>query len=131
MPEESAVVADNSPVPALLTDNTEGQYGKGTISQIAWSPDGKFIVAGGSAGIRFYTSDTLEEIRFIPTDFLITVSLLAPMGNCSRVVVLIKASLVELIGVDSARGGARIILSNFGMWRLAICRQRSKLDLAM
>ena len=29
-------------------------FGKGTISQIAWSPDGTFIAAAGSAGIYFY-----------------------------------------------------------------------------
>ena len=56
-------------------------YGKGTISQILWSSDGKFIVAGGSDGIRFYTSDTLEEIRYIPTDYLVTSIALSPDGK--------------------------------------------------
>ena len=76
---------DIPPAPTLSTDGAgvpvSPQYGKGTISQIAWSPDGKFIVAGGSAGIHLYTAGTLEEIRFIPTDFLITSVAFSPDGK--------------------------------------------------
>lgn len=57
------------------------EFGKGTISQIAWAPGGSFIAAGGSAGIRFYNAETLREIRFIPTDFLITSVAFSPDGK--------------------------------------------------
>jgi WD40 repeat protein len=55
--------------------------GKGTISQLAWSQFGTIIAVGGSEGIRLYTADTLEEIRFIPTDYLITTIAFSPDGT--------------------------------------------------
>ncbi|MBT3337034.1 MAG: PQQ-binding-like beta-propeller repeat protein [Anaerolineae bacterium] len=57
------------------------QFGIGIISQIAWSPDGKFIVASGSAGIHFHDAETLQQIRFIPTNYLITSIAFSPDGK--------------------------------------------------
>ena len=56
-------------------------FGKGTISDLVWSPDGATIVVSGSTGIRFYAADTLEETRFIPADFLITSLAFNPDGK--------------------------------------------------
>ena len=56
-------------------------FGKGTISQLAWSEYGTIIAVSGSEGIRLYTADTLEEIRFIPTDYLITSIAFSPDGT--------------------------------------------------
>ena len=39
------------------------------------------IAVSGSAGIRFYSADTLEEICFIPTNFLITSIAFSPDGK--------------------------------------------------
>ena len=55
--------------------------GKGTISGLAWSPDGTRIAISGSTGIRLYSAETLEEIRFMPTDFLITSVAFSPDGR--------------------------------------------------
>jgi len=56
-------------------------FGKGTISQAAWSKFGTIIAVGGSQGIRLYPADTLQEIRFIPSDHLITSIAFSPDGT--------------------------------------------------
>ncbi len=75
------------PIPpsVSLTDaakiHFEQEFGKGTISQIAWSPDGEEIVAGGSTGIHFYDAQSLQAIRYIPTEHLITSVAFSPDGK--------------------------------------------------
>jgi len=56
-------------------------FGKGTITQLEWSQFGRIIAIGGSEGVRLYTADTLEEIRFIPTEYLITSITFSPDGT--------------------------------------------------
>ena len=47
-------------------------FGNGTVSQLAWSPDGKQIAAVGSTGVRFYDVEKLKETLYMPTPYLLT-----------------------------------------------------------
>jgi WD40 repeat protein len=42
-------------------------WGKGRIEQLAYSPDGKILAVGTTAGVWLYDSETLAELRFINT----------------------------------------------------------------
>jgi WD40 repeat protein len=42
-------------------------WGKGRISQVAYSPDGKVLAVGTAAGIWLYNAETQEQLRFIET----------------------------------------------------------------
>ena len=48
-----------------LPEGAVGRLGKGTINDIAFSPDGSLFVVAGSAGIWFYDADTGEELAFL------------------------------------------------------------------
>ncbi|MBN1976780.1 MAG: PD40 domain-containing protein [Anaerolineae bacterium] len=41
--------------------------GEGTVSALAWSPDGKWMAMGGSLGIHLYDATTLQESRYVET----------------------------------------------------------------
>lgn len=45
------------------------RLGKGTISQAAYSPDGKLLAVAGSLGIYLYDAQTLEELSITETSF--------------------------------------------------------------
>jgi WD40 repeat protein len=77
----------------------EQEFGKGTISQIAWSPDGKVIVAGSSTGVHFYDAESLQAIRYIPAEYLITSVAFSPDGK------------------TLATGSADIVFSRRAYWR--------------
>ena len=58
----------------LFTDSAVGnlfpkqptvRLGKGTISQIAYSPDGKLLGAAGSIGVWLYDAATMKEVGFL------------------------------------------------------------------
>lgn len=42
-------------------------WGKGRIEQLAYSPDGKTLAVGTTAGVWLYDAETLAELRFINT----------------------------------------------------------------
>ena len=48
------------------------RLGKGTISEIVYSPDGKLLVVAGSIGLHVYEADSLVEIEYIETNFLLS-----------------------------------------------------------
>ncbi|MBT3322688.1 MAG: hypothetical protein HN392_10435 [Anaerolineae bacterium] len=85
-PTALAYIAPSPISPSILPPDSidieiSSLFGKGTVSQVIWSPDGRIIAVGGAAGIRFYRSDTFEEIRFIPADYLITSIVFSPDGK--------------------------------------------------
>jgi len=41
------------------------RFGRGTIQDIAYSPDGRILAVGGSLGVWLYHADTLEPIRLL------------------------------------------------------------------
>ena len=43
------------------------QWGRGTVNNLAWSPDGATFAVASSLGIYLYDAETLQEIRFIDT----------------------------------------------------------------
>ena len=45
------------------------RWGSGTIEEIAWSPDGNWLAAGGSIGVHVYDLHSLEVVTFIETDY--------------------------------------------------------------
>ena len=54
-------LAAGNPFPKQPT----ARLGKGTISQIAYSPDGKLIGAAGSIGVWLYDAETMDEVGFL------------------------------------------------------------------
>lgn len=74
-PTFSPVLA-GTPVPLpqepITPDNVDqiqqlAMWGKGRIEQLAYSPDGKILAVGTTAGVWLYDAETLAELRFINT----------------------------------------------------------------
>jgi WD40 repeat protein len=62
MPVGSAVIS-----PANARQLTEiAQWGKGTPTELAFSPDGHWLAVASTAGLTLYDARTLAEQRFIP-----------------------------------------------------------------
>jgi WD40 repeat protein len=63
------------PPPLVIEPSNAGnvrplaRLGKGTISQAAYSPDGKLLAVAGSLGIYLYDAQTLEELSLTETSF--------------------------------------------------------------
>jgi WD40 repeat protein len=60
------------PQEPITPDNVDqirelAMWGKGRIEQLAYSPDGKILAVGTTAGVWLYDADTLAELRFINT----------------------------------------------------------------
>ena len=49
----------------LFPTRPTARLGKGTISQIAYSPDGKLFGAAGSIGVWLYDAETMKEVGFL------------------------------------------------------------------
>lgn len=74
------------PVAAISPQNagqvTElARFGKGSINQVAYSPDGKLFAVGSSKGVYFYDASTLSELRFIATSIGVQSVAFAPDGQ--------------------------------------------------
>lgn len=62
--------------PSLLSISPENasrvtqlaRWGKGTVTQVAYSPDGRLLAVASSLGVYLYDAETLEEVRFIECD---------------------------------------------------------------
>jgi WD40 repeat protein len=57
------------------------QWGKGTVNQVAYSPDGKLFAVASSIGIYLYNPGTLSQIRLIETMDPVTHIAFSPDGN--------------------------------------------------
>jgi len=95
------------PLPAapITPDNVDqlrqlAMWGKGRIEQLAYSPDGKILAVGTTAGVWLYDADTLAELRFINTGNF--VGSLAFTGDGTKLVVDIGASTVSIWDVATA-----------------------------
>ena len=60
----------NEPITPANVDRLQqlAMWGKGRISQLAYSPDGKLLAVGTTAGVWLYDAGTLELLRFIQTN---------------------------------------------------------------
>ena len=56
-------------------------FGKGSLNDIAWSPDGTLLAFGTSAGVYLYESHTLEPLHDIKTGFSVTALAFSPGGE--------------------------------------------------
>jgi len=76
------LTASPEATPTLIPFGTEIlRLGDGILYQIAYSPDGKTLVAATSIGIQFYDAISLEKIRFIPTESPISSIAFSPDGD--------------------------------------------------
>jgi len=60
-------------VAAISPDNAAqvvqlARWGKGTVNEVAHSPDGTLLAVASSLGIYLYDAQTLAEVRFIETE---------------------------------------------------------------
>jgi len=55
--------------------------GKGTLNDIAWSPDGTLLAFGTSAGVYLYDGHTFEALRDIKTGYSVTALAFSPAGD--------------------------------------------------
>jgi WD40 repeat protein/serine/threonine protein kinase len=56
-------------------------WGKGTINEAVLSPDGKIIALASSLGVYLLNGQTLEEIKWIKTDYQVTTLVISPDGK--------------------------------------------------
>ena len=84
------VTLAGTPAPApsvVITADTADQvvqlarWGKGSILQTAWSPDGKWLAVGTMIGIYIYEPYYLAEKFFLPTPFPISCVAISPDGT--------------------------------------------------
>ena len=57
------------------------RWGKGTVKEIALSPDGRLLAVASSLGIYLYDAETLREVRFIETDARVNSVAFSPDGQ--------------------------------------------------
>lgn len=57
------------------------RWGRGTVNEIAWSPDGKHIAVASSIGIYLYDPDTLKQSHFIETTYNVNSVAFSPDGR--------------------------------------------------
>ncbi|HRO25044.1 MAG TPA: hypothetical protein PLR07_12205, partial [Promineifilum sp.] len=74
------------PTTAVIVLENAGQVeqlkilGKGTVGDIAFSPDSRTLAVGGSIGIHLYNAATLTERAYIPSDSWILCVAFSPDG---------------------------------------------------
>ncbi|MGC8947394.1 MAG: WD40 repeat domain-containing protein, partial [Anaerolineae bacterium] len=72
---------------AALSPENAGQvaqlarWGKGTVNQVAFSPDGRLLAVASSLGVYLYDAETLEEIRFLESPAWVTSVAFSPDGR--------------------------------------------------
>ena len=57
------------------------RWGRGTIKEVAWSPDGSILAAGGSLGVHLYDPLTLQVVGVIETDAGVNSVTFSPDGT--------------------------------------------------
>jgi WD40 repeat protein len=74
------------PRAAISSENADkvielARWGKGTVSQVAYSGNGKLLAVASSLGIYLHDAQTLKEIGFIQTEFVVTRIAVSPDGQ--------------------------------------------------
>lgn len=68
--------------PSNAPDLTQlARWGKGTVNEVVWSPDGETIAVASSLGIYLYDAETLKELGFIDTGGWISSIAFSPDGR--------------------------------------------------
>ncbi|HAF49130.1 MAG TPA: hypothetical protein DCL08_07830 [Anaerolineaceae bacterium] len=85
-PEEGLNNETSSPREVISPENTSritqiSILGKGTLNDIAWSPDGTILAFGTSAGVYLYDGHTFEALRDIKTGYSVTALAFSPAGD--------------------------------------------------
>ena len=57
------------------------RWGRGTIQEVAWSPDGDWLAVGGSIGIHIYDSHNQQVVAFIETEHGVNSVAFSPDGS--------------------------------------------------
>lgn len=57
------------------------RWGKRTVNQAAYSPDGRLLAVASSIGVYLYNAETLEEVRFIEADAWVSSVAFSPDGR--------------------------------------------------
>jgi WD40 repeat protein len=57
------------------------RWGKGSITEVAYAPDGKLLAVATTIGIYIYDADSLAEVRYIETGFWVTSLAYSPDGT--------------------------------------------------
>jgi WD40 repeat protein/serine/threonine protein kinase len=57
------------------------RWGKGTVNQVAWSPDEKLLAAASCLGVYIYDAKTLQEVHFTETATCVTNVAFSPDGT--------------------------------------------------
>jgi WD40 repeat protein len=73
----------NQPISLTNADQVVqlARWGKGTVNQVIFSPDGRLLAVASSLGIYLYDAETLAEIRFIKTDAWVESVAFSPDGR--------------------------------------------------
>ena len=77
----STGVASDIVLPGWVPEGARARIGRGVISQIALSPDGKTIAVAGATGLSLLTADTFEEVWSVPTSKEMTNISFSPDGK--------------------------------------------------
>ncbi len=74
------------PVVALSPRNARevvqlARWGKGTVNEVAWSPNQQLLAVASSLGVYLYDAKTLEEVRFFETEAWVNSIAFSPDGR--------------------------------------------------
>jgi WD40 repeat protein len=88
--KKSPVIAAGTPLPKLDTPLTTAntadvvqiaRWGKGHISAIDWSSDGKFLAISSSSGVYIHDATTLADVHWLETGARVLASVFSPDGS--------------------------------------------------
>ncbi len=87
-----SLTLEPTPTPQLISlDNLAevkqlARLGKGSVEQVAWSPDSKTLAVASSVGLYLYDAGTLKESGFIDVGAWTTSLAFSPVANNKRVI---------------------------------------------
>jgi len=129
--EQDAVLMAPSGEGGKIPDEPSVRMGKGTLSDIAYSPDGKILAVSTGLGIRLYDANNLEEIGILEEDkvtpgnlyFSPDGKILAIVNNSGTVITLWNMETKAKIGSINGQLGYVLsfspdgkILASSGTW---------------
>lgn len=84
-----------TPTPSPIGITEIANLGKGSANLVAWSPDRKSYIIGGSLGIHIYDADTHKEIKYIPKELVFDVKF-SPDGQLIGVMSFKYVTIIRL-----------------------------------